>query len=115
MNPVVKVLCSLCHGKVALDEDYYHELVGKTIPCPHCKRPMSIPGNTDRIHHQQAPFNDLRTTQKLQLVPVASAAPKPVPVKASAPDGCRCPHCGAEVGRRDRVCITCEGRLNPSA
>ena len=111
MQAQVKVLCPTCHGKIAVDGDYYHELVGKAIDCPHCNKKMMVPGNTERSSHQKAPFDDLRTTRKIELVPVSL----PQPPKPAHVDSTKCPHCGAEVGKRDRVCIRCESRLTPQA
>ena len=108
---VIKILCPACHGKIAIDESYYKELVGNPIECPHCTRKIIMPGNTERLSHQKAPFEDLRSTMKIELTPVN----QPTHHKKHEPETTNCPKCGATVGIRDRICINCETKLVPKA
>jgi len=109
MEKVIKILCPVCHGKIAIDEGYYKELIGKAIDCPHCTRKIIVPGNTERISHQKAPFEDMRSTMKIELSPGANQQQSTVQNAETT----KCPKCGATVGIRDRVCIRCETKLTP--
>jgi len=115
MDEVIKLRCPHCDGKVALDEAFYKELVGKNIDCPHCSVEMKIPSTVKRnADEREAHFrrHSRTATQKVQNPSRIWALPvRQVPGTEEKP--VYCPKCKEEVGRRDRVCISCGTKLMP--
>ncbi|MFO7870552.1 MAG: hypothetical protein R6V03_03870 [Kiritimatiellia bacterium] len=113
-----KFRCPGCKGKISVDEDYYREIVGKVINCPHCSKRITIPRMQTKKDPDVLPSDAFKNTQQIKPHPAASPPagnPGPVPApkpQTSDPDSAVCPHCGAEVGKRDKVCITCGEKLN---
>lgn len=106
---VIKLKCPGCSGKIAIDQPYYLELQGTDISCPHCAQSIRIPPVSQLPEHTATAPDDLRRTQKLQLIPVDIRTAVP-PAKSEEK---KCPGCGAKVGARDRICISCETPLTP--
>ena len=40
--PVTTIYCNSCNTKLVFDTDYYQDLAGKSIDCPHCHKPILI-------------------------------------------------------------------------
>ncbi|MCK5849771.1 MAG: hypothetical protein KAH23_02555 [Kiritimatiellae bacterium] len=109
MSNVTKLRCPACLGNIAMDTPYYKELAGEAIECPHCHAMISVPQiikppPAPDDEHPAVTVRDLKTTQPLQ--PIEELI-KPKSKLTTA----ICPHCGAEVGSRDLVCVTCEKTL----
>ena len=103
---VIKIRCPYCAGKIGVDAEYYQELVGKIVNCPHCSKEMIIPANSEVSGQNQQGSHSLDTTQEIQVPPEVSKV-----VRQGSSDARHCPHCGVEVGKRDRVCITCGNKI----
>ncbi len=114
MSDVTKIRCPHCSGKIAIDHDYFAELSGQVISCPHCAEQMSVPESSAQPSVSASGAHGLDRTQEIQMPPLsAPARPTPRPsVRRNESSGARlCPHCGVEVGERDRVCITCGEKI----
>lgn len=104
---IIKFRCPYCSGKVAVDLEYYAELVGKVINCPHCAKEMIIPATIDPAKQNAQGIHGMDVTQEIKM-PEEHHTARSHP----AAEGTRhCPHCGVEVGKRDRICITCGNRI----
>ena len=103
MSEGVRIRCPFCSGKIAVDHEYYRELVGDVIPCPHCNEEIIVPstGSKDTMF-DMGKADRMKTTMRIQPLPTSMRADD---------DSALCPHCGAEIGCRDLVCITCGGRV----
>jgi DNA-directed RNA polymerase subunit RPC12/RpoP len=119
MSDIFKIRCPHCAGKIAIEREFYAELAEAAIECPHCEKKMIVPKQQDPSPPAPAPASGPQTigshsldrTQEIQ-----SARPRPVTGFTNKPrDGQerRCAHCRAEVGSRDRICISCGNRLPP--
>ncbi len=104
--PVIKFRCPYCAGKVAVDTDYYRDLVGKVVSCPHCEKAMIIPATVDTARMRTEGSHGLDRTQEIQMPPALQRTMRQAPSESR-----HCPFCGVEVGRRDQVCITCGNRI----
>jgi len=103
---VIKIRCPYCAGKIGIDADYYQELVGKIVNCPHCSKEMIVPANSESAKSNLQGSHSLDMTQEIQMPPEVSKT-----VRSSPGEARHCPHCGVEVGKRDRVCISCGNRI----
>jgi hypothetical protein len=116
MDEIVKLRCPHCDGKVALDEAFYAELIGQSINCPHCSEGMKIPTTVKKItRDREANFrgNSRTPTQKVRN-PATEWTPPLIRVAETEEKPVYCPKCKEEVGRRDRVCVSCGTKLTPS-
>jgi DNA-directed RNA polymerase subunit RPC12/RpoP len=128
MESVTKIRCPHCGGKIGIENDYYSELVGSVISCPHCGNQMIVPVNASQAVSTTAGSHSLDRTQEIQIppewnkpfqnaVPPAPAAPPRPPAQAQAKPAAggeetrRCPYCQDDVGRRDRICISCGHKI----
>ena len=105
---VIKIRCPHCAGKIAIDEDIYDEFAEKVIHCPHCNEEMIVPKvpMTQKISPHTTLENIAKATMNLK--PIIDIALESEDIDSGTR---RCPHCGAEVGKKDRVCLSCEGKL----
>jgi DNA-directed RNA polymerase subunit RPC12/RpoP len=120
MDNVTKIRCPHCGGKIGIEDDYYGELVGSVISCPHCGNQMIVPANAGQVTQSAAGSHSLDRTQEIQIPPewnkpFQHAAQAPAPQPQARPAGGdevrRCPYCQEEVGRRDRICISCGHKI----
>jgi hypothetical protein len=103
---VLKIRCPYCAGKIGVDSDYYQELIGKIINCPHCSKEMIIPANSESARQNLEGSHSLDRTQEIQVPPQNTHA-----MRQPSGEARHCPHCGVEVGKRDRVCIACGNKI----
>ena len=103
---IMKFRCPYCAGKVAVDLEYYAELVGKVINCPHCAKEMIIPATIDPAKQNAKGIHGMDVTQEIKIPDTHTA-----PTQHTSEGGRLCPHCGVEVGKRDRICISCGNRI----
>ncbi|MDI6774208.1 MAG: hypothetical protein QME60_02265 [Verrucomicrobiota bacterium] len=104
---VVKIRCPYCAGKIGVDANYYQELAGEIINCPHCSKEMIVPANAEGTNQNSRGSHNLDRTQEIQVFPKSDRTVQNAPTEAR-----HCPHCKEEVRQRNRVCITC-GRQIP--
>jgi hypothetical protein len=103
---VIKLRCQVCAGKIALDEDYYRELIGHTVACPHCQAEVPVPAHVEQSKPKIEGVHSADNTQPLGRT-VGN-------LPASGPAGIRkCPFCNDGLGPRDRFCIKCGKKLPP--
>jgi hypothetical protein len=103
----IKIRCTACAGKIGIEEEYYRELVGRAISCPHCQAEMLVPANPAKPGETPSgapPGVDV--TQEINRPEAPSSIPKP-----RSGERRTCPFCGDEIGPRDRVCIRCGNTL----
>ena len=110
MENVTKIRCPYCAGKIAIEEDYYQELVGTVINCPHCGQQMIIPASVAPIP-TAAGSHSLDRTQEIKMPEEWQKPFQNSPLRQQADDVRKCPYCHEEVGKRDRICISCGHKI----
>jgi hypothetical protein len=111
MDTTVKLRCPHCDGKVAIDEEYYKEIVGQSVSCPHCNEGMKVPSTVKKMPKDQEPPLTHSKSHTYKVHKESSDWKPHEHREKEAP--VHCPKCKEEVGRRDRVCITCGTKLTP--
>ncbi len=117
MSDIFKIRCPHCVEKIAIEREYYAELMEVAIECPHCEKPMIVPKqqglspSPPTSGPQTGGGRSLDRTQEIQ--PVRPRAVTGFSSKSGDGRERRCTHCHAEVGNRDRICISCGNRLPP--
>lgn len=103
---VVKLRCRACAGRIALDEDYYRELIGHTLTCPHCGAEVPVPASAEESDRNVAGMHSVATPRSVER-------PAGNPRAAAAAGVRKCPFCDDQVGPGDRFCVKCGNKLPP--
>jgi hypothetical protein len=113
MEETIRLRCPNCDGKLVIDEDYYKELVGHNINCPHCDVGMKIPSTVKKIKENQD-LHGAHGRSQTHAVHKPSTTWTPPSLRQGEEEPAFCPKCKEEVGRRDRICISCGTKLTPA-
>ena len=104
---ITKIRCPHCEGKIAVEDDYYHELIGTLVSCPHCAQEMLIPAINHAGEQTASGNHSVDVTREIER----PADTRRQVIQPPSDEGTFCPHCGAGIGLRDRICISCGTRM----
>ena len=109
MTKEVKFNCPSCDGKLGVESDYLPEILDAVIRCPHCEDGIRVKLVAEHVKRVGPQSRAASSTYRVERTRLGGS---PVQVRA---DGVPlCPHCHVEVGPRDRVCLSCGGKIVPA-
>lgn len=124
METDYKFACPGCAGVIAIEHEHFFALQVEAFNCPHCGAPIRLKISAEL---QAAPVGSadggsvlrLRDSAKHSTVvsqpPVSDVVEERTSSTATGLDDehstVPCPHCGVQIGRRDRYCVTCGNKV----
>lgn len=115
MDRELKFDCPACNRSLTVYRNYLQTLMTSSFLCPHCGKELrvkiSLEVATDPTDLGLPRVSDTPVIRPRQTKP--KDLDEEMDTELASDGKTYCPHCHDEVGERDKVCISCGGRIHP--